>query len=122
ELRLALERGEFSLHYQPLIDLVSSDIVGVEALLRWTSPSRGDVPPSRFIAIAERTGLIVELGAFALREACVQAARWRHQLGVTTPPVTWVNVSAKQLSAGGFLGTVRRILEETGLPPELLGI
>ena len=122
ELRLALERGEFRLHYQPLIDLLSSEVVGVEALLRWTSPSRGNVPPSRFIAIAERTGLIVELGAFALREACTQAVRWRDQLSVAEPPVTWVNVSAKQLSAGGFLGTTRRILEETGLPPERLGI
>jgi diguanylate cyclase (GGDEF)-like protein/PAS domain S-box-containing protein len=122
ELRLALERGEFSLHYQPLIDLLSSEVVGVEALLRWTSPSRGNVPPSRFIAIAERTGLIVELGAFALREACTQAVRWRDQLSVAEPPVTWVNVSAKQLSAGGFLATARRILDETGLPPECLGI
>jgi diguanylate cyclase (GGDEF)-like protein/PAS domain S-box-containing protein len=122
ELRLALERGEFSLHYQPLIDLLGGDVVGVEALLRWTSPSRGNVPPSRFIAIAERTGLIVELGAFALREACTQAVRWRDQLSLAEPPLTWVNVSAKQLSAGGFLRTVRRILDETGLPPQCLGI
>jgi EAL domain-containing protein (putative c-di-GMP-specific phosphodiesterase class I) len=122
ELRLALERGEFSLHYQPMIDLASNDVVGVEALLRWTSPSRGDVPPSRFIPIAERTGLIVELGAFALRTACAQAVRWRDELSVAEPPVTWVNVSATQLSAGGFLAMARQILEETGLPAESLGI
>src|SRR5438105_9035132 len=122
ELRLALERGEFSLHYQPLIDLLSSDVVGVEALLRWTSPSRGSVPPSRFIAVAERSGLIAELGKFALREACTQAVRWRDEQSIAEPPVTWVNVSPKQLSSAGFLETVRQILEETGLAAECLGI
>jgi diguanylate cyclase (GGDEF)-like protein/PAS domain S-box-containing protein len=122
ELRLALDRGEFTLHYQPTIDLASSRVVGLEALLRWRSPTRGNVPPARFIAVAERTGLIVELGAFVLREACTQAAAWRREFPDARPPVTWVNVSVRQLTAGGFDATVRSVLAETGLPADLLGL
>jgi diguanylate cyclase (GGDEF)-like protein/PAS domain S-box-containing protein len=122
ELRLALERGEFSLHYQPMIDLTTTSVVGVEALIRWQSPTRGEVPPSRFIAVAERTGLILELGEFVLTEACRQAARWGRELGTAAPDVTWVNVSAKQLSAPGFGAAVRKALESAGLQPDRLGL
>jgi diguanylate cyclase (GGDEF)-like protein/PAS domain S-box-containing protein len=122
ELRLALERGEFSLHYQPMIDLASNGVVGVEALLRWNSATRGSVPPARFIPIAERTGLILELGEFVLREACTQAAAWRRETALLEKPVIWVNVSARQLSAGGFDSLVTETLESSGLPPGLLGL
>jgi diguanylate cyclase (GGDEF)-like protein/PAS domain S-box-containing protein len=123
ELRLALERGELSLHYQPMVELASARaaVVGIEALLRWRSPTRGNVPPGRFIAVAERTGLIVDLGEFVLREACTQAAAWRRELFLEELPVTWVNVSAKQLVAG-FNQRVVEILAAAGLSPDCLGI
>jgi diguanylate cyclase (GGDEF)-like protein/PAS domain S-box-containing protein len=120
ELRLALERGEFSLHYQPEIDLENAKIVGAEALLRWNSPTRGLVPPARFIPIAETTGVILPLGEFVLRQACAQAAEWRRAGLASEGFVTWVNVSARQLS--GLESVVRSALEENGLPPSALGI
>jgi diguanylate cyclase (GGDEF)-like protein/PAS domain S-box-containing protein len=122
ELRLGLQRGEFSVHYQPEISLDSAAIVGVEALLRWTSPTRGEVPPERFIPIAEATGLILPLGKFASREACVQTAQWRRD-GVLPDPFTiWVNLSGRQLSAGGVSALVDAVLEYAELPPDLLGL
>ncbi|TML15730.1 MAG: EAL domain-containing protein [Actinobacteria bacterium] len=122
ELRLGLQRGEFSLHYQPEVELATNRIVGAEALLRWQSPTRGSVPPARFIPIAESTGLILQLGEFVLREACLQAAEWRRAGLVPDSFVTWVNVSARQLT-GGTLGTVvREALDAASLPPSLLGL
>jgi diguanylate cyclase (GGDEF)-like protein/PAS domain S-box-containing protein len=120
ELRLALERGEFTLHYQPEIDLENAKIVGAEALLRWHSPTRGLVPPGRFIPIAETTGVILPLGEFVLRQACAQAAEWRRAGLISEGFVTWVNVSAKQLN--GLASVVRNALEENGLPPTALGL
>jgi diguanylate cyclase (GGDEF)-like protein/PAS domain S-box-containing protein len=120
ELRLGLERGEFSLHYQPEIDLETDKIVGAEALLRWHSPTRGLVPPARFIPIAETTGLILPLGEFVVRRACAQAAEWRSAGLTSNAFVTWVNVSVKQLS--GLHRLVLEALEETGLPPSALGL
>ncbi len=121
ELRVGLERGEFSLHYQPMVDLASDRVIGVEALLRWRSPTRGDVPPARFIPIAESTGLIVELGAFVLREGCRQAALWREG-GVLGDVITWINVSPRQLAPGGFAALAKETLADTGLPPSALGL
>jgi diguanylate cyclase (GGDEF)-like protein/PAS domain S-box-containing protein len=120
ELRLGLQRGEFSLHYQPEIALDTGAIVGVEALLRWHSPSRGSVPPAEFIPIAEATGLIVPLGEFVLHSACAQTARWLR--AVPEGFVTWVNLSGKQLSAGGVSALVREALEAAALPPRYLGL
>jgi predicted signal transduction protein with EAL and GGDEF domain len=122
ELRLGLQRGEFNVHYQPEVDLNSGEIVGVEALLRWTSPSRGAVPPSHFIPIAEATGLILPLGEHVLREACRQTADW--QLRGLLPPrfVTWVNVSARQLAASDFTALVREALQTAALTPDRLGL
>jgi diguanylate cyclase (GGDEF)-like protein/PAS domain S-box-containing protein len=122
ELRLGLQRGEFSLHYQPELDLESATIVGAEALLRWNSPTRGLVPPVRFIPIAESTGLIVPLGEFVIREACAQASRWREAGLASESFVVWINVSAKQLSGGGLRNVVERSLAHAGLPPGALGI
>src|SRR5256714_5272588 len=122
ELRLGLQRGEFSLHYQSEIELKTDRIVGVEALLRWHSPTRGDVPPARFIPIAETTGLILQLGEFVLGQACAQAAAWRQAGLVPDSFVTWVNVSAKQLTDGTAGRVVTDALAAASLPPSALGI
>jgi diguanylate cyclase (GGDEF)-like protein/PAS domain S-box-containing protein len=122
ELRLGLQKGEFSVHYQPEIDLATSAIVGAEALLRWTSPSRGTVPPDRFIPLAEETGLIHQLGEFVLGEACRQAAHWRREGLLPDPFMVWVNLSGKQLSAGGLTDLVRQALKDAELPPTFLGL
>ena len=122
ELRLGLQRGELSVHYQPEVDLESDAIVGVEALLRWESPTRGSVPPVQFIPVAESTNLIHSLGAFVLREACMQTVRWHGDGVLPEPFVTWVNLSGKQLSAGGVDTLVRRALAASGLSPSHLGL
>jgi diguanylate cyclase (GGDEF)-like protein/PAS domain S-box-containing protein len=122
ELRLGLQRDEFSLHYQPEIALGDATIVGVEALLRWQSPSRGSVPPAEFIPIAEATGLIVPLGELVLHRACAETARWRRDVGLPPGFVTWVNLSGRQLSAGGVNRAVRKALDAAGLPPSYLGL
>jgi diguanylate cyclase (GGDEF)-like protein/PAS domain S-box-containing protein len=122
ELRLGLQRSEFSLHYQPEIELDGAAMVGVEALLRWHSPTRGSVPPAEFIPVAEATGLIVPLGEFVLHEACAQTARWRRESELPDGFVTWVNLSAKQLSAGGVGALVCDALERAGLPASFLGL
>ncbi len=122
ELRLGLQRGEFSLHYQPEVELATNRIVGVEALLRWQSPTRGSVPPARFIPIAEATELIMQLGEFVLREACLQTAEWRRVGLVPDSFVTWVNVSARQLSSGTLEAVVRDALQAASLLPRALGL
>jgi diguanylate cyclase (GGDEF)-like protein/PAS domain S-box-containing protein len=122
ELRLGLQRGEFALHYQPEVKLENGEIVGVEALLRWTSPRRGLVPPDRFIPVAEATGLILPLGEFVLREACLQTAAWRREGVLPENFVTWVNLSGRQLAGAGIGSTVRRALEAADLPPRYLGL
>jgi diguanylate cyclase (GGDEF)-like protein/PAS domain S-box-containing protein len=122
ELRLGLQRSEFSVHYQPEISLERGDVVGVEALLRWNSPTRGPVAPLQFIPVAEATGLIHALGEFVLREACKQTAEWRRRELLPEKFVTWVNLSGKQLSAGGISKQVQRELSAAGLPAEFLGL
>jgi diguanylate cyclase (GGDEF)-like protein/PAS domain S-box-containing protein len=122
DLRLGLERGEFDVHYQPEVDLVTHELVGVEALARWRSPTRGLVAAERFIGVAETTGLIGELGVFVLREACLQTVSWRESGVLPDGFVTWVNLSGKQLSAGGVNRLVQQTLAETGLPSRLLGL
>lgn len=121
ELRLGLQRDEFSVHYQPEVNLGSSATVGVEALLRW-SPTRGSVPPGEFIPVAEATGLILPLGEFVLREACRQTAKWRADGILPDPFVTWVNLSGRQLMAGGVSALVKSALKDVGLPPGFLGL
>ncbi len=122
ELRLGLQRGEFTLHYQPEVDLENGAIVGVEALVRWNSPRRGLVPPDRFIRVAEATGLILGLGEFVLGEACAQTAKWRREGLLPEKFVTWVNLSGRQLVGGGISRTVRAALQDAGLPAECLGL
>jgi len=114
ELRTAVERGELRLVYQPQLDLKTRRVVGLEALLRWTNPVRGEVPPAAFIPVAEDSGLIVKIGEWVLRTACAQNKRWR-DAGLIDVPVA-VNVSAVQFRRAQFGGTVAAVLADTGLP------
>jgi len=118
DLRHALERREFVLHYQPKVDLRTHAITGVEALIRWRHPKRRLIRPSRFISIAEETGLIVPIGNWALREGCRQAKAW--QLEGLAPMSVAVNISAVELRAKDFTAGVRLILAETGLAARCL--
>ncbi len=117
DLRLALERDEFVLQYQPLVTALEGRIVGVEALVRWQHPVRGLLGPGVFIPLAEETGLIVPLGRWVLVEACRQARAW-HDAGTGARPLTMsVNVAAGQLRSSALLVDVARALAATGLPP-----
>ena len=117
-LRRALERQEFTLHYQPKINIRTGAITGVEALIRWTHPTLGSVPPLQFIPVAEDCGLIQPIGAWVLREACAQAKAWAN---AGLPMMTMaVNVSASQFRNEGFLDDLFTILSETGLDPSYL--
>jgi predicted signal transduction protein with EAL and GGDEF domain len=122
ELRLGLQRNEFRVEYQPEIEPDSGTIVGVEALVRWHSPTRGLVMPNDFIPVAEATGLIIPLGDLVLREACAQTARWLADGVIAEPFTTWVNVSGKQLSSGGISARVRQALRDAGIPAGVLGL
>ena len=114
ELRVALDRGELRLEYQPKVDLRTGETMGVEALLRWDHPALGSVAPATFIPIAEETGLIVPLGRFVLDEACRQSAAWRQE-GIDV--IISVNVSARQLADAAFVEHVVSRLAETKTPP-----
>jgi diguanylate cyclase (GGDEF)-like protein/PAS domain S-box-containing protein len=117
-LRRALEREEFAVHYQPKINLRSGQITGAEALVRWIHPSRGPVPPTQFIPVAEDCGLILPIGKWVLREACQQARVW---VDAGLPPTTMaVNISAIQFRNETFLEDVFTTLKETGLDPRFL--
>ena len=117
-LRLALDRQEFFLVYQPQMDIATGGIVGVEALLRWQHPELGFVPPDRFIRIAENSGLIVPIGEWVLRAACSQARKWQVE-GLPEVRIA-VNVSAVQFRQEGFRDLIRRVLCDTGLAPQHL--
>ncbi|MBL8588028.1 MAG: EAL domain-containing protein [Methylobacteriaceae bacterium] len=116
DLRLALVNGELEMHYQPLISLASNRVTAVEALMRWTHPTRGPVSPGEFIPLAEQIGLIGQLGAWALRQACADAASWPDHVRVA------VNVSAAQLRADTLLVDVVAALAQSGLPARRLEI
>lgn len=119
-LRVALVENEFILHYQPKVDLATRKIVGAEALVRWNHPEKGLVFPSYFIRLAEETSLIVSLGSWVMREACRQNMLWRRD-GYSAMRIA-VNVSARQFNEPGFVETVEKILQETGLPADGLEI
>ena len=116
DLRLALERGELELHYQPLFDLEQNRICSFEALLRWNHPKRGLISPVDFIPIAEDTGLIVPIGAWVVREACAQAARWPEQIRIA------VNVSPVQFHRGSLHDTILSALATSSLAPGRLEV
>src|ERR1017187_6281741 len=117
-LRLALDRQELFLVYQPQMDIGTGRITGMEALLRWQHPELGLVPPDKFIRIAENSGLIMPIGEWVLRTACSQARKWQDE-GLPAVPVA-VNVSAVQFRQEDFCEVIRRVLHETGLAPQYL--
>jgi diguanylate cyclase (GGDEF)-like protein/PAS domain S-box-containing protein len=119
-LRRALEREEFDLHYQAKVDLVTGAVVGAEALLRWDGKDLGKVSPVEFVPVAEETGLVLPIGEWVLRRACEQTRIWVRQ---GLPPIRMgVNLSARQFSDPDLATKVGRILEETGLAPEMLDL
>jgi diguanylate cyclase len=115
-LRLAVERGELRLLYQPIVSLSDGQVVGVEALLRWQHPTRGLLAPAEFIPVAERTGAIVPIGQWVLREACRDAAGWTSSMYVS------VNLSPRQFAGSDLVEGVATILEETGVAPHRLAV
>jgi diguanylate cyclase (GGDEF)-like protein/PAS domain S-box-containing protein len=114
-LHRALERGEFEMYYQPLLEAVSCRVVAAEALLRWHHPDLGLVPPADFIPLAEETGLIIPIGAWVLRDACRQLAQWR-QRGFSELRVS-VNISARQFHQPDFIVRAGQIVQEAGISP-----
>jgi diguanylate cyclase (GGDEF)-like protein len=120
ELRRALDNGEFQVVYQPIVRLDDNQVIGVEALVRWHHPVRGVVSPAEFIPAAERTGLIVPLGRFVLRETCRQTALWLSEFGPDALQKAGPNVSARQLHDPDFVSDVTAALLESGLPAERL--
>lgn len=119
-LRKALDRNEFLLFYQPQINLETNDMIGAEALIRWNHPEHGIISPADFIPVAEETGLIIPIGEWALRTACMQNKKWQDD---GLPPITVaVNISAKQFFQSRLPEVVRKVLNETGLEPKYLEI
>ncbi|GGM31863.1 hypothetical protein GCM10007977_036330 [Dactylosporangium sucinum] len=121
-LRCALDEGQFFLVYQPIVALPSTRVAGVEALVRWRHPVHGLVSPADFVPVAEHNGLIVELGAWILREACTRMESWRRADDASAPAKMSVNVSARQLSEPDFAQVVATVLRETGLPASYLAL
>ena len=122
EIRTALDHAQFRVVYQPIVELPSGRVAAVEALVRWEHPTRGLVSPAAFIPVAERNGLIVELGEWILRTACHKFAGWRATLGPAAPDRVSVNVSARQLARPHFAATVAAALAESGLPASCLAV
>jgi diguanylate cyclase (GGDEF)-like protein len=118
KLHRAIEQGELKLCFQPKIELLSGRLAGAEALLRWNTLALGSVPPSRFIPLAEETGLIIPIGEWVLKEACRQMQAWA---AVGLPPLAVaINISARQFQHGGIFTSVSELLDSTGLKPQCL--
>jgi diguanylate cyclase (GGDEF)-like protein/PAS domain S-box-containing protein len=115
DLRNAIDARQFEMHYQPIVSLQSGRITGFEALLRWRHPVRGLVPPADFIAVAEDTGMIVDIGRLTLTESCRQMASWMADFGAAAPQVMCANVSSKQLAHTGLMREIAATLQATGL-------
>jgi diguanylate cyclase (GGDEF)-like protein len=120
ELRRALDRGEFRLVYQPIVDLLTGSVSGCEALIRWRHPERGAIPPSDFIPLAEETGLVVPLGRWVLNEVCRQAAAWHRAHPGLAGLVVGANLSVRQLQHPDLLAHVRAALDASGVDPTLI--
>jgi diguanylate cyclase (GGDEF)-like protein/PAS domain S-box-containing protein len=120
ELRQAISLRQLSMHYQPIIDLTTSDVVGFEALMRWSHPEQGWVPPDVFIPLAEKSDLILELGAFAISEAVTAASSWEPRGDQGLAPYVTVNLSARQFHDPGLVSMIERELKQSGLEPDRL--
>jgi EAL domain-containing protein (putative c-di-GMP-specific phosphodiesterase class I) len=120
DLRRAIEKNEFTVHYQPIYSLITDEIDGFEALARWNHPSLGAIPPAKFIPLAEEIGLIDVLGEFVLRKACSQMHVFRESMPDPASLSLSVNLSCKQFGNPGLVGIIKRILEETKFPPDCL--
>jgi predicted signal transduction protein with EAL and GGDEF domain len=120
ELQRALEHGEFTLRYQPIMDLARGDMAGMEALARWEHPERGLLAPDEFVPLLEETGLIIPVGQHILSEACTWAARMQVECPRDPPMSMAVNVSARQLQRPEFINEVGQVLEETAIVPSSL--
>ena len=120
ELRHALQTGELSMHYQPIVNLTTTEVVGFEALMRWQHPERGWVPPDVFIPLAEKSELILELGSFALREAVFAANSWSRLGAQAVAPYVTVNLSARQFHDPSLVPVMEEVLGSSGLGPEHL--
>jgi diguanylate cyclase (GGDEF)-like protein/PAS domain S-box-containing protein len=120
DLQRAVEHGDFVLHYQPIVHLLSGEITGVEALVRWKHQLRGLIPPLDFIPLAEETGLIVPIGRWVLREACREAVRLQTEFPKVPPLTMSVNLSMRQLQDHELITTVQEVLNETGISPRSL--
>ncbi len=120
DLRHAVERGELTLMYQPIVSLETCKVVGAEALMRWAHPRRGVLYPAQFISVAEEMGVIVEIGDWVVQQACRQAAPWAARLEPAGSFAVAVNVSGHQLQHPGFVDTVRAAVAAAGLPPAAL--
>jgi len=117
DLRRAIERKEFVLNYQPIVELETGNIRGFEALIRWQHPERGFISPSQFIPIAEETGLIIPIGQWVLEEACRQIQEWQEQFPQYPPLQISVNLSSKQFLNSSLIDRIRTVLRETGVNP-----
>ncbi len=122
DLRRALERQEFRVHYQPIVSLIDNHLVGFEALVRWQHPRRGLVPPAEFIPVAEETGLIIPLGHWIIHEACRQVREWQMRFATQPPMAVHVNLSAKQFNDSNLTITIEQALQETGLASRSLSL
>ncbi|MEG4211056.1 EAL domain-containing protein [Microcoleus sp. S13_B4] len=120
DLRMAVKRGEFLLHYQPFVSLASGRIIGFEALVRWQHPLRGLISPIKFIPVAEETGAIVPLGEWVLEEACRQLRLWEEMFDFARPLIMSVNLSGKQFAQPDLVDRIQMILQRTGLSAESL--
>lgn len=120
DLRVAIANAELRVHYQPIVSLADGSLESVEALVRWEHPVRGLMPPTRFIPIAEESGLIIDIGDWVLREACRQLAAWRTELGPAAPRSISVNVARQQLLRPDIVARVQACLEEFAIAPDRL--
>jgi EAL domain-containing protein (putative c-di-GMP-specific phosphodiesterase class I) len=120
DLRLAIERNELQLYYQPILEIRTYEIVGFEALLRWHHPTQGNISPADFIPIAEETGLIIPLGRWILSEACHQMQRWTAQFPTGSLRYMSVNLSGRELLQPAIIDQIAQTLAETGLEPHHL--
>ena len=120
DMRQAIERGAFEVHYQPIVAIRGGTLAGFEALVRWRHPTQGLIDPAEFIPIAEDTEMIVLIGRQVLAQSCRQMVEWQQQFGTAAPRVMCVNVSSKQFADDDLISQVQNVLQESGLHPSSL--